>query len=216
MSPISDSLHKRSTATLATTLGLFPTTTAAERALSPWLTALLDPKQLSIVVQKRIMLLHMAQYDKLDQVEHSGIIQHAPLDPLAGMLVGIGAKTVPGLGAVLAKGPLAVIVNSASGGLVHALERAHLPQHVARQVRDCLREGQVLLALHELPDGSALMSETQARHSYQCRMQLVPSSQRRRKNKKVDAGYKSQLMMNKQIRAISPQPIKEKHDNPNS
>jgi hypothetical protein len=182
MSALDDNLPERSASTVATTLGLFSTTTAAEKALSLWLAKMLDPKQLSIVVQKRIMLLHMAQYDKLDQVEHSGIIRRAPLDPLAGMLVGIGAKTVPGLGAVLAKGPLAAVVASASGGLADALERAHLAQHSARQIRDSLRQGQVLLALHELPDGSTLMSEAQARPRYQCQMRLS-SLHRRATNK---------------------------------
>ena len=216
MAPMNDSLHKRYAATLATTLGLFPTTTAAEKALARWLTELLDPKKLSIVVQKRIMLLHMAQYDKLDQVKHSGIIQRAPLDPLAGMLVGIGAVNVPGLGAVLAKGPLAAVVANASGGLADALERTQLPQHAAQQVQDGLRQGQVLLALHELPDGPALMSEAQAWHHYQCQMQLTSSSHQRRTNKIVDAGRESRLMMNEQRWAISPRPIKEKHDNSNS
>lgn len=160
---------------MLTTVGLFPTTTKAEEALSLWRTETVDPKKVSIVVQKRMMLLHMARYDKLDQVKHSGIIQRAPLDRLAGMLVGIGATTVPGLGSVVAAGPLAAIVTKATGGLANALESVQLPVKAARQIRDGLRQGQVLLAVHNAPEGPALMSATQATEYYHYRLQLTPS-----------------------------------------
>jgi hypothetical protein len=158
---------------MLTTLGLFATTSKAEQALSLWRVRIPDPQQISVVVQKRAMLLHMAQYEKLDQVHRSGIIQQAPLDRLAGMLVGIGARVVPGLGSVLAVGPLTPIVAKASGGLANALEKAQLPAIAARQIRDSVRQGQVLLALHEIEEGPELMSAAQAVRQYQYPLRLV-------------------------------------------
>lgn len=157
---------------MLTTFGLFPTTAAAERTLSLWLTQLLEPTRLSVVLQKRMLLLHMAQYDRLDQVQPAGIIRHAPLDRLAGMLVGVGATAVPGLGAVLATGPLTQLVSDASGGLATALVRAHMPPKAARALRDGLRHGAVLLALHEAPEGPTLMSAARADWHFHCRLQL--------------------------------------------
>lgn len=147
----------------ATTFSLFSTTAAAEHTLSLWLNQALDPRRVSIVVQKRTMLLHMARYDKLDQVQHSGIIQRAPLDRLAGMLVGVGATAVPGLGAVLAVGPLATIVRHAPAGLVAAFEQANLPPQSARRIHDSLRKGHVLLALHGAPASLKQRSAPSAR-----------------------------------------------------
>lgn len=157
---------------MLTTLGLFPTTTNAEQALSLWQAKISYPQQISVLVQKRMMLLHMAQYEKLDQVHRSGIIQRAPLDPLAGMLVGVGARVVPGLGSVLAVGPLALVVANATGGLASALQRAQVPARAARQIRVGLRHGQVLLALHEIDQGPELMSAAKAAGQYQYALQL--------------------------------------------
>lgn len=167
---------------MLTTLGLFPTTSEAEQALSLWQAESPESKQISVVVQKRVMLLHMAQYEKLDQVHRSGIIQKAPLDRLAGMLVGVGARVVPGLGSVLAVGPLTSIVTKASGGLANALEKAQMPANAARQIRDSVRQGQVLLALHEIEEGPEFMSAAQPVRRYHYPLQLAPSSEDARHN----------------------------------
>lgn len=165
---------------MLTTFGLFPTTADAERTLALWMTQLLEPENLSVVLQKRMLLLHMAQYDRLDQVQRAGVIRRAPLDRLAGMLVGVGATAVPGLGAILSAGPLAQVVSHASAGLVAALVRAHMPAGAARELRDGLRRGDVLLALHDAPEGPALMAAARVDWRFHGRLQLnaAPSDHR--------------------------------------
>lgn len=168
-----NSFYDRFDTKMLTSLGIFATTTNAEQALSFWQAQIPGPRQISVVVQKRMMLLHMAQYEKLDQVQRSGIIRRAPLDRLAGKLIGVGAVAVPGLGSILAVGPLAPIVANASGGLVNALIRVQMPAGAAQQIYDDLRQGHVLLALHEMSEGPELMSAAQAVRQYHYPLQLV-------------------------------------------
>jgi hypothetical protein len=81
---------------------------------------------------------------------------------LAGLLIGIGAIAIPGVGPLLVAGPLAVALGLTgaaaatvsgaatgivAGGLVGSLVGIGLPQDVAYQYEQRLREGGVLLAV---------------------------------------------------------------------
>lgn len=70
-----------------------------------------------------------------------------------GWLTGIGALTIPGLGPLLAAGPLVAALAGAGafgalGGLVGALAGVGIPEYEAKRYEGRVREGGVLLSVH--------------------------------------------------------------------
>lgn len=88
-----------------------------------------------------------------------GVGLGAALGGLGGLLVGLGALTIPGIGPVLAAGPLATAVaglagagagalaGGAAGGLLGALADAGLPEDQASFYAEGVRRGGTLLAV---------------------------------------------------------------------
>jgi len=87
---------------------------------------------------------------------------------LAGLMVGIGALTIPGIGALFIGGPLAAALGlsgaaattvsaaasgAVAGGLVGALSGLGLPNEVAQVYEEQVREGGIVLAvpIHDSP-----------------------------------------------------------------
>lgn len=74
---------------------------------------------------------------------------------IAGVIAGISAVVIPGLGAVLAAGPIistiggAVIgANTRAGGLKHALMEIGVPDDEAERYSEDVQEGKILVFLH--------------------------------------------------------------------
>lgn len=70
-----------------------------------------------------------------------------------GLLVGIGALAIPGLGAFIAAGPImaalrGAAVGAATGGLVGGLIGMGIPEIEARRYEDKLRRGNYLISAH--------------------------------------------------------------------
>jgi hypothetical protein len=70
-----------------------------------------------------------------------------------GWLAGIGALAVPGVGPLIAAGPILAALSGAAlggatGGLVGALVGAGIPEFEAQQFEGRLREGNILIAVH--------------------------------------------------------------------
>lgn len=76
----------------------------------------------------------------------------AVLGGLAGLLVGLGALAIPGIGPIIAAGPLAVAlagagVGAATGGLVGALADAGVPEDQAGKYAEGVRRGGTLVTV---------------------------------------------------------------------
>jgi hypothetical protein len=72
---------------------------------------------------------------------------------LLGYLAGIGAITVPGIGPLLAAGPLVAALAGvgaagAAGGLLGTLVGLGLPEYEAKRYEGRLRDGGILLSVH--------------------------------------------------------------------
>jgi hypothetical protein len=72
---------------------------------------------------------------------------------LLGYLAGIGALTVPGIGPLLAAGPLVaslagVGAANAAGGLIGALAGLGIPEYEAKRYEGRLKDGGILLSVH--------------------------------------------------------------------
>jgi len=80
---------------------------------------------------------------------------------IAGLLVGIGALTIPGIGPVLAAGPLAAAIGStlagagigaAAGGLIGALVGLGIPEEDAHFYAEGVKRGGVLVTVRTSDD----------------------------------------------------------------
>ena len=70
-----------------------------------------------------------------------------------GWLVGIGSLAIPGVGPLIAAGPLmaalsGAAVGAAMGGLTGALVGFGIPEYEAKQYEGKLREGNILISVH--------------------------------------------------------------------
>lgn len=75
---------------------------------------------------------------------------------LAGVLAGLSTVLVPGIGAVLAAGPILTTIggavvgaNSSAGGLKHALMEIGVPADDAERYSTDVENGKILIFLHE-------------------------------------------------------------------
>lgn len=72
------------------------------------------------------------------------------LGGVTGLLVGIGALTIPGVGPIIAAGPIAATlagaaVGAGAGGLVGGLIGLGIPEEEAKQYDDYVRKGNILV-----------------------------------------------------------------------
>jgi hypothetical protein len=82
----------------------------------------------------------------------------AILGGLAGLLIGLGTLAVPGVGPVLAAGPLAAAlagagIGAVTGGLIGALVDSGVPEEEARYYAEGVRRGGILISIRT-PDDS--------------------------------------------------------------
>lgn len=102
--------------------------------------------------------------DKMDKGEGeqagSGAIAGAGVGGVVGLLVGLGALAIPGIGPVIAAGPIAAALGStalgaglgaAAGGLVGPLVEAGVPRPEAEQYSESVRRGGTLVTV-QTPD----------------------------------------------------------------
>lgn len=137
-----------------TIVALYDTVPAAERAVRDLREAGVSESEISLMAAG-------AQTPLADdtQTAEKGAGLGAALGGLGGLLVGLGALTIPGIGPVMAAGPLATAVaalagagagalaGGAAGGLLGALVEAGLPEEQASLYAEGVRRGGTLLAV---------------------------------------------------------------------
>jgi len=83
----------------------------------------------------------------------TGVVSGGIAGGVLGWLTGIGALTIPGLGPLVAAGPLLAALAGAGalgavGGIIGALVGLGIPEYEARRYEGRIREGGVLLSVH--------------------------------------------------------------------
>jgi hypothetical protein len=88
-----------------------------------------------------------------DREPTEGTAKGAALGGVAGALLGVAAFAIPGIGPVLAIGPLAAALTgaglgAATGGMLGALADMGVPEREAQRLTDALREGGTLVVVN--------------------------------------------------------------------
>lgn len=113
---------------------------------------------------------HSAQLRKHASGAGEGAGQGAVVGGLAGLLVGLGALAIPGVGPILAAGPLAATlagagVGAVAGGLVGVLLEAGVPEDEAQVYAEGVRRGGTLLAVRCANEQADSVRDTLNRHA---------------------------------------------------
>lgn len=158
------SMKKHTPRNGATLLAVFPDRTQADKAVSHIRKKGYEAQDISIIVKEGIVKDEPVTSTATNTVEGmiSGATAGGTLGALGGLLIGIGAIAVPGVGVLLIGGPLAAALGLtgaaatavsaaatgvAAGGLVGGLIGWGLPEETARVYEERVREGAIVLAV---------------------------------------------------------------------
>lgn len=93
----------------------------------------------------------------LPDAEQEGAITGGILGGLAGMVLGLGVAAIPGIGPVIAAGPLATVLLGAgtgtiTGGLVGAIIEWEVPEDEAKYFAEQVQQGRTLVGVSASDD----------------------------------------------------------------
>jgi hypothetical protein len=135
--------------------GLYPTVASAERAVESLTNEGFSNADVSVLLadeQSARSLGHEKQ-TKAPEGTTTGAAAGGTIGGALGLLAGIGALAIPGVGPFIAAGPImgalaGIGVGGTVGGLVGALVGLGIPEYEAKRYEGRLREGAVLLSVH--------------------------------------------------------------------
>ena len=131
--------------------GIYSSIENAERAVESLVHAGFDRGAVSVLLPNPESIAEFGHEKHTKAPE--GTATGATTGGVLGLLVGVGALTIPGLGPFLAAGPIMTTlaglgVGGAVGGLMGALVGLGLPEYEAKRYEGRLKEGGVLLSVH--------------------------------------------------------------------
>lgn len=149
---------------MQTIIGIFKDRFEAESAIDELEDLGYNPKDVSVVIKEGIVESGGAGSKGGSAAEGavSGAATGGVLGGVAGLLIGIGVLAIPGIGAFLIGGPIAIALGltgaaattisgattgALAGGLVGGLIGLGIPEETARVYDQRVREGAVLLAV---------------------------------------------------------------------
>jgi uncharacterized membrane protein len=109
----------------------------------------------------------------------AGVTTGGAVGGIAGLIIGIAVITVPGIGGLIAAGPLAValglvqlggttlagaITGAAAGGIIGGLVGLGVPTERAKAYEEAIRKGQILLAVGVTPENQEKVREIFSNH----------------------------------------------------
>jgi hypothetical protein len=135
--------------------GLYPSVERAERAVDELVSARFSSADVSVLMadnQGAKDFAHEKQ-TKAPEGTTTGVAAGGAVGGTLGLLAGIGALAIPGVGPFIAAGPImgalaGLGVGGAVGGLVGALVGMGIPEYEAKRYEGRLKEGGVLLSVH--------------------------------------------------------------------
>jgi hypothetical protein len=156
----------------------------AERAINGLRDAGFEPDQISVMARDRDEAGRLAEDTGTEAGTGAatGALTGGLLGGVAGWLIGIGALAIPGVGPIIAAGPLAAALGGAAlgaagGGLIGALTGAGVPEEEARYYEDRFKSGGILLTVNAPGryDEAAAVLRDHGGHDYEGRTDVGTS-----------------------------------------
>src|SRR5579872_758758 len=135
--------------------GIFKTREGAERAVDSLLGAGFRNSDVSVLMPDKQSTKEFAseKNTKAPEGTTTGAVAGGAIGGTLGLLAGIGALAIPGLGPFIAAGPImgalaGVGAGGAIGGVVGALVGMGMPEYEAKRYEGRVKDGGVLLSVH--------------------------------------------------------------------
>ena len=154
--------------------GIYGSVFVADQATDTLIKAGFSAPNISILVPENIgpSQIGTEKTTKAPEGAAAGAGTGAVLGGALGLLAGIGALAIPGVGPFIAAGPImaglaGLGVGSAVGGLTGALVGLGIPEYEAKRYEGHLRKGGILLSVHcdtseEIKSAKEILKETGA------------------------------------------------------
>jgi uncharacterized protein (TIGR02271 family) len=141
---------------MANIIGVFESRREAESAVQQLISSGVNRDSISIVSRNDTEdTQDLKSYDDTSGAAKGAGIG-AALGGVGGLLAGLAGLAIPGIGPILAAGPIAAALGgalggaglgAAAGGLIGALTDMGVPEHEARHYEDAVRQGKTLLTV---------------------------------------------------------------------
>jgi len=135
--------------------GIYPNRAAAERAVDALRADNFRNTDISVLMQDNVGTKDFAHEKgtKAPEGTAAGAASGAAVGGIMGWLAGIGALAIPGVGPLIAAGPIMGALAGAGvlgtvGGIVGALVGMGIPEYEAKRYEGRIKEGGVLLSVH--------------------------------------------------------------------
>jgi len=135
--------------------GIYKTRTSAEQSVDRLLAAGFSNDDISVLLPDSSSSKEFAheKNTKAPEGTATGVTAGGAIGGTLGLLAGIGALAIPGVGPFIAAGPImaalaGVGVGGAVGGLIGALVGMGIPEYEAKRYEGIIKAGGVLLSVH--------------------------------------------------------------------
>lgn len=135
--------------------GIFPSLATAEHGVDALIAAGFRSDDVSVLAPDKNATKELAaeKNTKAPEGTTTGVVAGGALGGTLGLLVGIGALAIPGLGPFIAAGPIMATLaglgaGAATGGLIGALVGMGIPEYEAKRYEGRVKDGGVLLSVH--------------------------------------------------------------------
>ena len=135
--------------------GIYRTRLQVERAVDSLVAANFRPEDISVLLPENVGTKDFAHEKgtKAPEGAAAGAGTGGVVGGTLGLLAGIGALAIPGLGPFIAAGPIMAAlagagVGGAVGGLIGALVGMGIPEYEAKRYEGLVKEGGILLSVH--------------------------------------------------------------------
>ncbi len=137
-----------------TVIGVFDSVDRAEKTADDLQRKGFSKDEISVVAKESSARGDDRQDDRegdrqtMDQDLSTGINTGSAIGGAAGILAGIGALAIPGIGPLVAAGPIAAgLTGAAAGGLTGGLVDWGIPEESGRKYEDRVKEGKIVAAV---------------------------------------------------------------------
>lgn len=135
--------------------GIYANRTMAENAVDRLLAQGFRNEDISVLLQDNVGTKDFAheKHTKTPEGTATGAVAGAAVGGTLGLLAGVGALAIPGVGPFIAAGPImATLAGVGSGGvvggIVGALVGMGIPEYEAKRYEGRIKEGGILLSVH--------------------------------------------------------------------
>jgi hypothetical protein len=146
--------------------GIYSTTAETERAVNDLLQSGFSSQDVSVLMpdQQSTRDFALRKETKAPEGATTGATTGGVIGGTLGVLVGLGTLTIPGIGPLIAAGPLVAGLaglgaGGAVGGFIGALVGMGIPEYEAKRYEGRVKDGGVLLSVHCETPGEVLRAK---------------------------------------------------------